>query len=394
MTTFATEENGEVDDRVRLQLGGAGEVRIFEDYAVHTAILQQPAQFQTRLSAGKRLARELLADFPPGPKTPFTLSIGPCPQFTGELDEVEVAGPSGSTSVSFKGRDLSARLFDGDIDADRSFENVSYKGLVEASLKDVGLKGKLVTLSNEENLRVRTGRKVKIVRLPIATSEVKRVTTGAGEKVTVTASLGESWLDFLQRHLNKYGLFLWSTADGHFVISRPARDAEPLYRFVRQRGQRANVCNVEDAHLTFSTTRRFSEVVVFTRSGKKREGRNHLHGSFVDEEMKALGFNRRRVYRDANVETVEEAAAYAARKVGELNRASWRLVYTISGHTAPSIGGGRAVIVPDTIAEVQDDELGLNGNFYVESCEYRSPPRKTVVTLMRPRDLVFDAFKR
>lgn len=389
--TFPRDPNGEIDDRVGLSLAG-DEVRIFEEYNVHTAILQQPAAFSTRLSAGKRLARELIASYPPGPKTPFTLTIGPYRQFTGEIDAIDVAGATGSTSVSFRGRDMLARLHDADIEAEKTFENLSHADLLREALKDVGLGDRRVEISNDANVNVRTGTRVKIIAPPVTPSEIRRVKTGAGEKIVVTAKLGESWLTFLQRHFEKLGLFCWADAEGHFVLSRPNKFQQPLYTFVRQRGQRANVCNVVDAHFSNDTSKRFSEVVIFARSGGKKHGRNHIHDGFVDQEMVDLGFKRRRVYRDANVNDAREASAYAARKLGEINRASWRLVYTVSGHTAPAIDGGRAVIVPDTMAQIEDDELGINEPLYVESCEYRSPPRTTTITFMRPRDIVFGDF--
>lgn len=391
--SFPTEgRSGEIDDRVRLTLAG-DDVRIFEDYSVHTAVLQQPAAFSTRLSAGKRLARELLERFPPGPKTPFELSIGPYKQFTGDVDAVDVVGAEGSTSVSFRGRDPVARLYDSDIEDEQTFENESYLGIVQRGLKAVGFGDRLVEVSNTANLKIRSGARVKIRKEPIKVDEVRRVKTGGGERVVVTAKLGESWYDFIHRHIEKFGLFLWADANGDFILSRPNRDQDPLYEFSRQRGQRRNVCNVRDAHFTNDTARRLASVVIFARAGGKKYGRNHVSGAYVDEEMEALGFKRRRVYRDANVSNAVEASAYAARKIGEVNRASWKLVYTLQGHSAPTIDGGRAVVIPDTVAMVNDDELGIHEPLYIESCEYKSPPRSTTVTMMRPRDIVFDAFE-
>lgn len=388
---FAVERNGEIDDRVRVELG-EHDVRIFEEYSVHTAILQQPAAFVVRLSAGKRQTRELLELYPPG--TRFALSIGPQRQFTGEIDGPEVSGDEGSTSVQFKGRDLLARLNDGDIDAERSFQGLSLMSLVKIGLGEVGIGAAPVSTSNDSNILARTGARVKITGPAIKAHEVKRIRTGGGEKLVLTAKIGESWLDFITRQLKKEGLFLWSTATGGFVLSRPNANQEAVYEFVRGRnGRSPNFCNVTRAHFVNDTSRRFSEVVVFARAGGGKFGRNNVHGGFVDKEMVDLGFKRRRVYRDADVTNAKEAAAYAAFKIGEVNRASWRLQYTVSGHTAPVIGGGRSVIVPDTIACVRDDELGINDDLYVESCEYTSPPRTTKITLMRTQDLVFGDFE-
>lgn len=391
---FATEgSSGELDDRVRLQLG-PDDVRIFETYEVHSGIFAQPNAFETKLSAGKRLARELIEKYPPGPKTRFALSVGPFRQFTGHVDALDIHADDGSTSVTFKGRDELARLMDNDIDAERTFTNMSLEELVKTALRDVGLGNKIVEVSNLASAKVRSGLNVKIQKEPVNVDEVKRVQSGNGERVVVTAKLGESWLDFLHRHIEKQGLFIWSDAYGNVVLSRPNKFQDPLLHFWRERGQTRNICNVTRASLTNDTTHRFAEVVIFARNGGKKFGRNHIHGGFVDEEMARLGFGRRRVYRDANVSNAEEAAAYAARKIGEINRRGWRLEYTVSGHTAPKFGSvkERGIPTPDTIARVDDDELGIHEPLYIESVVFKSPPRHTVITFMRPKDIVFGDF--
>lgn len=212
----------------------------------------------------------------------------------------------------------------------------------------------------------------------------------------MTAKLGESWLVFFRRQFGKIGLFPWTDANGNFVLSRPNGEQAPMVSFRRNGyNNKRRDGNVIRYQLTHDTTARFSEIVIFARNEGRKKGHNHTHGRFTDEEMKALGFNRRHVYRDMEVNNAEEAEFYARRKMAEVNRASWKLVYTVSGHSAPiSNGEGqRAVIVPDTIARVDDEDLGIHENLYIESVEYRSPPRETIVTMMRPQDLLFGDFQ-
>jgi prophage tail gpP-like protein len=96
---------------------------------------------------------------------------------------------------------------------------------------------------------------------------------------------------------------------------------------------------------------------------------------------------------DTHAKTEQQAAAMARRKIAEANRNGWQLNYTLAGHTAPSlIGGGdsRAVWTPDTMVEVDDDELGIRGLFYIESVTHtRGPHTESTVHLMRPEDLIF-----
>ena len=387
MASFPQSPNGEIDDRVQILFGGI-EVRKFEDYSVHTSILQQPAAFSARLSARSGSAT-ILKQIPPGSN--FEIRIGSLPQFTGFTDGYEASGTSVSTSVTIKGRNVLAKLYDNDVDADQSLTNVTYEDIVKKAMKEVGLGDRLLQVDNAKNRRVSSGFKVSAIAEPKFAKEVVQSGTGPIVKHVVQAKLGESWLDFIQRHIAKAGLFLWADFEGNIVLSTPNGNQKPTFEWVRQRGRLANRVNVSSAAFRNDTTRRFSEVVIYARSGGRKSGRGKLHGGFEDREMLDLGLSRTRIYRDVNVYTPRQAEAYARRKIAEINRASWFLQYTFSGHTAPTIGGGRAVVIPDVIAHVRDDELGIDENLYIESVEYRSPPQTTMVTMMRLRDLVFGA---
>lgn len=420
MADFGVKPDGSVDDRVRVVFGGT-ETRIFENYTVKVAVLQQPAAFNVRLGdAGT--AKGILAEVPPN--TPFQLKIGDVPQFTGFTDG-HAASDGNGTSVTVNGRDVLAKLHDADIDKERSFVEVTYADIVTAALDDVGLHDSLLFYSNDASQIIRAGSDVvtkgikggaaakqgtksdfvdfsaglalaakngsitALAAAALAASPTGGASTGV--KHTVHAKLGERWLEFLHRHLEKAGLFLWADANGNIVLSSPNKEQKPSYVFVRQRGQLRNAVNVTGASLRNDTTRRVSECVVYARCGGRKSGRGKLHGSFVDEEMVAYGIQRRRTLRDVNVFDEQQAVKYARHKVAEMNRASWNLTYTVSGHTAPTgVPGQRAVIVPDTIATVIDDELGLSGNYYIEAVEYRAPPTTTTITMMRLQDLVWE----
>lgn len=378
------------DDRVGLRLAGE-EILLFEDYSVHCSILQQPAAFATRLS-GRNGAAPLIKKYPPG--TPFTLYVGPVPQFTGYVDGVDASGTTGSTSVTFRGRDTMAVLFDNDVDGERTLTNVSYGSLVRKAMEEVGLVGRALHLDNSKNRQITSGVKVTAISEPKVATEVIQSGTGPLVKHIVHAQIGESWLDFIKRHIAKAGLFLWADYNGDLILGTPNPDQRATFYWTRERGRFPNQVNVTDAQLRNDTTRRFSEVVVYARAGGKKSGRKHMHAGFIDKEMsapppKGFGIERQRVYRDTNVFTLAQAEAYARRKIAEVNRASWNLTYTFAGHTAPTKNGGRAVIRPDLIAHVKDDELGIDENLYIESVEYKSPPRQTIVTMMRTKDLVF-----
>ena len=385
-------ETDENDDGVKIRLGKDADVRV-ERYTFHSSILQQPQAFSLTLSGNAGIA-EIVKRYPPGPKGRCALYIGKYRQFTGELDAIDAHGDSHTTSLELRGRDLMARLHDQDIVGERSFNNATYEELFKAALADCGQEDKILEISNTANRKVRSGANVKTFKEPVKVSDIQNaVGNTAPAKFTsvVTAKMGESWLQFLTRHFGKLGLFAWCDANGNFVLSRPNGDQEPAYHFFRKRGQESSVSNVLSFEFTNDTTHRFSHLVIFARNYGRKHGHNHTNGRHDDVEMMALGINRRRVYRDHDITCAEEAAYYARKKIAEINRASWKLKYTISGHSAPLMKeiDKRGIVVPDMIARVDDDDLGIHENLYIESVEYRSPPRTSIVTMMRPQDLIF-----
>lgn len=438
MAEFPKKPNGEIDDRVRLVFRGL-ETKIFEQYSVRMAVLQQPAKFAVTLGASVE-PRVLFEAYPPN--TPFELFIGPSVKaFSGRTDAYGSEGPPSTMNIT--GRDILARLHDARFDADRSYVNISYADLVYEVLKEVGgLEDRAIFSSNEANVVIRSG--VGVITKPgipgtpakagggpapagsprpssrpdgylseregrkTAEVEVNADVTptrtrkdpkkveidpgipGVPTRYIVHAKAGERCLEVIERHLMKAGVMMWSDANGDFVVATPNPYQAPRYAFIRRRGQDRSVCNIVSHSFRNDTTHRVAKLKVFGRKAGGGKGKGLVSGEAVDQEMIDLGFTHAQVDRDANVFDDAQAVKYAMAKLAELNRAAWSLSYTIRGHTTPTADGGRAVVTPDTTAEVYDDELGIYGTFYVESVEYRSPPTQTTITLMRPQDLFFE----
>ena len=209
---------------------------------------------------------------------------------------------------------------------------------------------------------------------------------------TVHARAGEKCLDWLKKHLDKAGVMVWTDTNGDIVVSAPNTEQKPKYHFVRQRGQKRNAVNVTSHSFKNDTTKRLSSVIVYGRGPGKKKGKGKIKGEFVDADMVAMGILKTRTFRDANVFDEPQAVKYAQAKMAEINRASWSLTYVIEGHTAPVYGDvtKRAVVTVDTMAQIQDDELGISGLFYIEAVEYTSPPSTTKITFMRAQDCFFE----
>ena len=415
MADFETLPSGELDDRVRVVFKGF-ETRVFESYTVRLAVLQQPAVFSVKLG-GVEPPHEIFKRYPPG--TPFELAIGPQPSFKGYTDGYESSGDANQgTYVVLMGRDILARLQDAEFRSDKTFTDVTYADLVyEVMLEAGGLDEAAIISSNESNVIVRAGVGVttkpgtppKPLRegggpTPTGSPGADAIAGGVDGAIrsatvggkpgthTVHARAGEKCLDWLKKHLDKAGVMVWTDTNGDIVVSAPNTDQKPKYHFVRQRGQKRNAVNVTSHSFKNDTTKRLSSVIVYGRGPGKKKGKGKIKGEFVDADMVAMGILKTRTFRDANVFDEPQAVKYAQAKMAEINRASWSLTYVIEGHTAPVYGDvtKRAVVTVDTMAQIQDDELGISGLFYIEAVEYTSPPSTTKITFMRAQDCFFE----
>lgn len=379
---------GDLNDRIRIRLAG-NDIPILESYEVEQSILTQPSRISARIGWGG-VTKHLLEVLIPGIK--MEVLIGDTPRFTGFLDGWEASDDPGATEITLHGRDNLAPLHDAFIQAEVAYKNLSYLDFVDLALdQTVGEHNLFAT--NNANRKLISGIGTQVTANP--ENNADQANKGPVAR-TLQAHLGERWYEYVKRELDRAGLFLWAAGDGSFILSEPNGNQAPSYRIARRRGTTRNFVNVERASYRNDTSGRYSECTVYGRGGGKKFGRVKATGSFVDQEMagflKAAGLKPRPlVLRDTNVTNNEQAVFYARRKIAETRRAGWSLTYLVSGHTIPSLqGGNRAVWTPDTVVQIQDDEYGLYGNYYLEKCVFRRNPQTTTeLTLMRPEDLVF-----
>lgn len=381
---------GDGKDRVRIQLGG-DEVRLAESYEVKIGVLEQPCAFSIRLGHSD-VIQTLCKRYPS--RTPFKLLIGDVPQFQGTTDGW-TADEGGGTELNIRGRDDLKRLTDDDVAEAVSLTDVTYPGLTKHILGKVGLDTRILQTSNAANRRIRSGVHVLVKIEPRTLDEIIANPSIGGTTINyVQGHVGESYWQMLTSKLKVAGLFLWQDSDGNFVLSQPAGQQNPTYRILRWRGKNPNAVNAERSHLKNETTRRHSEVVIYSRAGGKKYGRGTVKGRFSDPEMIALGYTNKRVIRDKHVQSDADGEFLARRTLAEERRDGFELVYDVAGHIAPALYGGYAVWTPDTIVEVQDDEYGLSDLFYLEGCTYRNDANdgaSTQLHLMRVNDLIFGA---
>ena len=409
----------EINDEVfRLVLDGH-EVPIASSYTVNAGVLEVPADFEMVVGHASVVA-DLADRFPAF--TPFQLYVGDTVVQTGETDGYSLEGTDGS-QIKLFGRDMLKWLVDKELPHDRTFSEKTYLQLTELALAAVGLGDRSIFASNTANRKAITG--TTKVRTTTEETQTDVATQGATRTVhkTIEAEIGTTWWDFVAEQYRRAGLFLWATINGDFVLARPNGEQVPLYRILRRRkgtNEPGEVTVLGQPSFNFDAVRRYTECHVTGRAGGGIDGRGQVRGHAFDREMFELlnpggdfdrfvvlaskarltdaeqaelgGFRRKEHYRkDDKVVTREQANFLAKRKIAESRRNGWSLRYTVSGHTAPALlGGGRAIWAPDTVVHVVDDELGIDGPMYVESCVYkRTPYTTTELNLMRIEDLVF-----
>lgn len=401
-------------DEVALTLGGE-KVVIFENYDIKSGIFLQPAGFAVRLGHGG-VAEELIRAYPP--KTPFSLSVNGKLTHTGVTDGFASGEGTGATEPTFAGRDVMARLTDAYVAADTHFQGITYAELTEQVLKLAGLSEFTLVSDNEAN-RKKISAKLSVQTKPPQVDQVTFSISGGDQGASISAgdtevilfqnevpgttrtvyksipvTIGTKWYEgFLKIQLERAGLFLWATCDGNFLLSVPNGSQTPTYELSRIHRNERGEGNVIRHGWSVNVTNRYSKWIVYGRGGGRNFGRAKVKGSFVDPEMSALyggDDSKVNVHHDNSCDTVQKCAHLARRRCAEANREGWALSYTVAGHSKMSKSGLRANWAPDTVVAVDDRELGIAGNFYLESLQMnRGPETTTTIRLMRIEDLVF-----
>lgn len=393
MALYISDTIGSRDDRIRLILNG-DEILIAESWDHVDGIMEQPTAWSMRLGWGD-IAAAILRKYKKGQT--FQIYVGDALQGTGRIDKLGASQPPGeAATVTIGGRDMLARLHDAGVIAQQSFKDVTYLELVTRALEAVGFKSPKIAASNAANRQVKAGVPVTQVAAPRTVDQVLQEGVGFVTGVVtqeLQAKVSETWHQFIRRYLDRAGLFLWCAADGTFVLSEPNGKQAPLYQIIRRRGDPNKQANVLGMDFEDDATQRHTEAIIYGRGGGKRHGPAKAKGSFSDDEMLALGYDQPIAFKDANVHNDQEAAFFARRKLAEERRSGYRLIYTLSGLRLPTLassGTAWAVVTPDTVVSVDDEELGIKGDFYIESVRrQRSPQTTTTVRLMRLIDLVF-----
>jgi prophage tail gpP-like protein len=389
-------------DEVVLTLNGES-TRIVENSEVRSSILTQPAGFALRLGHGGVVA-DLLKRYPE--QTPFQLRVNDTLVQTGYTDGDRTQG-AGGTQVTFDGRDVMGKVVSAFAPSDKTYSNLTYRELTDRILREVGFDLDNETLLFSDDVANRKAISGTVIT-KLTNSEVEVTTrqedgsqvtdSVAGTRKTTyrssTVKVGKSYYEFLKTQLDRAGLFLWAAGEGHFVLSFPSPSQTPAYRISRVKRDERGLGNVVDHSFTRNTVQRYTKLIVHGRGGGRKVGRTKISGECIDPEMvERFGGENKKILpiHDNDIQTVKQAQHFARRRMAELNREGWQLSYVMSGlSTMQSANGARALWTPNTVVEVDDNELGIHGNFWVEEVQMKITPQSTTtVRLMRLSDMFF-----
>ena len=417
-------------ERVRIRLGGEESYTI-ERYEIRQSFTTQPGSFALRVGHSG-LVRDFLKAYPPGTEFELFVDLPDGRQvriMSGRIDHNGVESSAGANEVTLRGRDWMAPLHDGMSRVERTFGRVTFTALNEKVLVLSGVTEPSLFFDNTDN-RLAVQGTPKIEKTEQRTREfeiqdgqpprVAIVSTGEGagspfafDTVAATADrmvalpdtvkevvkmvgydvpnplklkLGTSYLHFLQQENNRAGLFLFAGADPRtYILTRPNVLQAPTWRITRRRGQSWGI--LESPHYTNDTAGRYSHYFVRGRGGGGPDGRKQIEGLYVDQEMVDYGLLKDWSHEDAIAKTSKGAEYLARRMAAEKARAGWSLTYPLRGLSWPTIAGGRAVWCPDGMVELDDEEFGLSGPFWISDVAMSggaNDKTSSMITLHRP----------
>lgn len=186
-------------------------------------------------------------------------------------------------------------------------------------------------------------------------------------------AVGETCWDFIDRHCRRLGVLPWVSADGKLILSSPDYDQDPRWRIRRTlNGRESNVLAggvVEDFGALAS------EVTVYGRTGGSDATRSPFHATETNARQP---FYRPVVLNDPSVRSTEEATRRARRELNRQNEQAFVLEYDLHGH-----GQGDYVFAIDTVADVLDEHIGVEGLFYVTARTFRGSRQNGRTTRLR-----------
>jgi prophage tail gpP-like protein len=175
---------------------------------------------------------------------------------------------------------------------------------------------------------------------------------------------GETCWEFIDRQCRRFGAMPWIAADGKLIVSSPHYDQEPLYSLTRYLGRDSRntiVAGGGDESLAAQS----SSATVYGRGPGRDTERTRFRG-FAERNTSLMPLYRPLVVHDPSITSQDEATRRAKRELAQQNVSAFALEYEVHGH-----GQGPYLWAVDTIAEVVDEQQGVEGLYWIASRTFR-----------------------
>lgn len=285
------------------------------------------------------------------------IEVDGCLQLTGWIDEVKAGcGGTKPVTVNVQGRDILKVLCDANVHPDIPLKGKKIYEVVEATIGSLYPNvGRKVITDNAANREILTG--------------VKGFKKSAKSRKTQTeldyckGKANEGAFEFLARNLRRFGLWMWSDAEGNIIVSSPDYDQAPCCSIIHREGEKR--AKVLDASYVERATQVPSQILVRGKGSEKEFQKGNAEGFVSDPDRKL--FVPRYVSHPQCTDDAQ-AQAYAEQEMTEAKKDAKVYECILRGHSDEATG---CVYAVDTIIHVEDDILGVSEDMWVRERTFR-----------------------
>lgn len=302
---------------------------------------------------------------------PVRVIIDGTTRITGYIDSRRKQSSDGTITIT--GRDKIGRM------VQESAPQVNFSGLTLKSLAEkIAIAPHLfqsVVFSNAKNRKVLRGKGHKA-----RDSGHVYVDQAVGTRIEP----GQARMAVLNDLLEQAAYSAWSSGDGRqLIIGQPDYRQEVQYRFVQAAQGSSRSSNVEDMSIEDSVADRFSRYL-YLGAGPGTDANYGIapstrYGEAKDVDATADGTGRD--FSQPKILIVSDRHDLSSRKEARRRAAREKARRDMKRHTVSVIapmhgqlveGSEITLFAPDTLAFVEDEEIGLSGVYLVASCRYRA----------------------
>lgn len=319
------------------------------------------------------------------------------PLAEGYIDRIDVGADRGRGVVySIHGRDRLAPVVDSVADPRVQFKTgTTLAEFLKTLLAPYGwVADEHFIIDNAANRDAKTG---GLRGTPLAKRKSKKGKLSHFQIYQLKPHNHEGLFRFIQRTVERFGLFVRVTADGdQIVVAGPDFEQPPRYQLIRDRDGNTNIL---EGNVSFDATDQPSVIVADGFSGGGEFGRGKIkaycvnpyfgmdENGFIADEVSALLVEypeaqpvlfvtqpykqraprmppRPMFLHDEESKTQEQLNFFIKRTMSELLRKSLVAHYTVEGH-GQTIDGVFTPWDVDTVVEVKDEVAGVNERLYV-----------------------------